>query len=50
MFIAFIFFIYTAVKTKNYALIAVGCGTSIALMPLFTRLSMINKEIKSRQK
>ncbi|MFV0165429.1 hypothetical protein OBK11_04130 [Empedobacter falsenii] len=50
MFLAFIFFIYTAIKTSNYAFIAIGCGTSVSLMPLIAKLSMINKEIKSRQK
>ncbi len=49
MLIVFIFLIYSAIKTKNYALIAVGCGTSIAFMPLMTRFSMINKEFKSRK-
>ena len=50
MFLAFIFFIYTAIETSNYAFIAIGCGTSIAFMPLLTRLSMLNKEFKSRKK
>lgn len=50
IFFAFIFFIYTAIKTSNYAFIAIGCATSIGLMPLIVKLSMINKEIKFRQK
>ncbi|WP_291091447.1 hypothetical protein [Empedobacter sp. UBA7494] len=50
MFLISIFLIYSAIKSKNYALIAFACGTSTTLMPLVIRLSMINKEIKSRQK
>lgn len=50
MFLAFIFFIYTAIKTSNYAFIAIGCGTSIAFISLLIRLSMLNKEFKSRKK
>jgi len=37
-------------KTSNYAFIAIGCATFGSLMPLIAKLSMINKEIKSRQK
>jgi len=47
---AFIFFIYTAIKISNYAFIAIGCATSISLMPLVAKLSVINKEIKLRKK
>jgi hypothetical protein len=49
MTLAFIFSLYTAIKTKNYALLAISGGTFITILPLTTRLSMINKEIKSRK-
>lgn len=50
IFMAFIFFIYTAIKISNYAFIAIGCATSISLMPLVAKLSVINKKIKLRKK
>jgi len=39
---------YTAIKTKNYALIAVASGCSITLLPAFVSITAIENEIKKR--
>jgi hypothetical protein len=41
--------IYLAVKSGNYALIAVGSGSLITLLPIMASLGTINKEIKKRE-
>lgn len=50
MLLAFIFLIYSAIISKNYALITIACGSFITLTPLVSKLSLIKKEIKSRNK
>lgn len=50
MLLAFIYLIYSAITSKNYALIAIACGTFVTLTPLVSKLSLIKKEIKSRNK
>ena len=47
--IACIILIAVAVKSKNYALIAVASGSFITLLPITTRLGQIDKEIKTRE-
>lgn len=42
--------IYFAIKSKNYALIAVAMGCSITLMPAFIEMASVNNEIKKRNK
>ena len=49
MIIACIILIAVAVKSKNYALIAVASGSFITLLPITTRLGQIDKEIKTRE-
>ena len=49
MIIACIILIAVAVKSKNYALIAVASGSFITLLPIMTRLGQIDKEIKTRE-
>jgi hypothetical protein len=49
MAIASILLIYLGMKTKNYALIAVAIGCSVAFLPMFASLGQINSEIKSRE-
>jgi Kef-type K+ transport system membrane component KefB len=41
---------YLAIKTKNYALMAVGMGSLITLLPVFVSVTEITKEIKRREK
>lgn len=41
--------VFAAVKSKNYALIAVACGSFITLLPMTTRLTQIDAEIKNRE-
>jgi hypothetical protein len=50
MFIIYVALFYFAIKSKNYALIAVGMGSLITLMPVFVSVGEINKEIKKREK
>lgn len=50
MVIIFAALIYFAIKSKNYALIAVAMGSSITLLPGFTSIAQINAELKKRQK
>lgn len=38
-----------AIKSGNYALIAVACGSFITLLPSFTYLSQLETEIKTRE-
>lgn len=49
MIIACIILIVVAIKSKNYALIAVASGSFITLLPIMTRLGQIDKEIKTRE-
>ena len=49
MIIACVILITVAVKSKNYALIAVASGSFITLLPIMTRLGQIEKEIKTRK-
>ncbi|CAM3962358.1 Redox-active disulfide protein 2 [Flavobacterium branchiophilum] len=49
MIIACVILIACAVKSKNYALIAVASGSFITLLPIMTRLGQIEKEIKNRE-
>ena len=49
MIIACVILITVAVKSKNYALIAVAIGSFITLLPIMTRLGQIEKEIKNRE-
>jgi hypothetical protein len=48
MGIAFIFIIYVAVKTKNYAFFSIVCGVSLTLLPAISQLKEIDKELKER--
>lgn len=48
MIIACAILVFVAIKSKNYALIAVACGCFITLLPMMTRLGEIEKEIKNR--
>ena len=48
MLIACGILVYFVIKSKNYALIGVGCGSFITLLPILARLGQIEKEIKSR--
>ncbi len=41
--------VFAAVKSKNYALIAVACGSFITLLPMTTRLGQVDAEIKNRE-
>ncbi len=41
---------YLAIKTKNYALIAVGTGSLMMQLPLFVSVNQISTEIKKRDK
>lgn len=41
--------VFLAIKSKNYALIAVASGSFITLMPLIASLSQVEKEIKNRE-
>lgn len=50
MFIVCATLFYLAIKSKNYALIAVGMGSMITLLPVFTSVGVINSEIKKREK
>jgi hypothetical protein len=43
-----IFLVYLAIKLKNYALIAVGIGSAITLLPGFAIIAEIDKELKKR--
>lgn len=49
MFMASIFLVYAGIKTKNYAFLAIAFGGSSSLFILFSQLSLLNKEIFSRQ-
>lgn len=49
MILCTIFLIYTAISTKNYAFIAISTGSFSFLIPIAIQISMINKEIKSRE-
>ncbi|GGE88815.1 hypothetical protein SAMN05443634_104186 [Chishuiella changwenlii] len=49
MFATSIFLVYTGIKTKNYALLAIAFGGSSSLFILFSQLSLLNKEIFSRE-
>ncbi len=42
--------IFGAIKSKNYALIAVACGSFVTLFPSINYLGQIEKEIKNREK
>lgn len=48
MFVAVATLIYLAISNKNYALIAVGMGSLISLLPSVIVLNQIETEIKSR--
>lgn len=48
MLIACVIMVVVAVKSQNYALIAVACGVFVTLMPLMASLNEVEKEIKSR--
>jgi hypothetical protein len=48
MTIAVATLIYLAIRNKNYALIAVGMGSIISLLPSVIVLKQIEDEIKSR--
>lgn len=48
MLIACFIIVAVAIKIKNYGLLA-ACGGLISLLPLSTRLSLIEKEIKNRE-
>ncbi len=50
MFIICATLFYFAIKSKNYALIAVGMGSMITLLPVFTSVGAISSEIKKRGK
>ncbi len=50
MFIICATLFYLAIKTKNYALIVVGMGSMITLLPVFTSVGAISSEIKKREK
>ena len=47
--LCFIFLIYTAISTKNYAFIAIATGIFSFFIPFVMQISMINKEIQSRE-
>lgn len=47
--IACFFLFYVAITSKNFALIAVGIGSLMTLMPSFISIGQINAEIKSRK-
>ncbi len=47
--LCFIFLIYTAISTKNYAFIAIATGTFSFLIPFVIQISIIDKEIQSRE-
>jgi hypothetical protein len=49
MIIACVILIAVAVKSKNYALIAVASSCFITLLPIMTRLQQIEKEIKNSE-
>ncbi|AZB29557.1 MULTISPECIES: hypothetical protein [Chryseobacterium] len=49
MIIACCILFYFAIKSKNFALIAVAFGCSMTLMPSFISIGQINSEIKSRK-
>lgn len=38
-----------AIKSKNYALVAVACGSFMTLLPTMARLGQIEKEIKIKE-
>jgi CDP-diglyceride synthetase len=48
MLVACLALVYLALKSNNYALIVIAICCSITLLPSFIALSLINKEIKSR--
>ena len=49
MLVACATLVFVAVKSKNYALIAVACGSFTTLLPVMARLGQIEKEIKNRE-
>jgi ethanolamine transporter EutH len=48
MGIAILFLIFTVIKTKNYAFLAIGIGASFGLLPGIIQLKNIDNEIKGR--
>jgi hypothetical protein len=48
MVIACLTLLYLAIKTKNYALIAVAMASSITMLPGFISIGAIDNEIKKR--
>lgn len=48
-FLATIFLAYSAIRTENYAFLAIGAGSFIFIIPLFIQLAQISKEIQSRE-
>lgn len=48
MGVAFIFLIFVAIKTKNYAFIGIVSGASFTLLPGIIQLKEINNELKER--
>jgi len=49
MFAISIFLVYVGIKSKNYALLAIAFSGSSSLFILFSQLSLLNKEIFSRE-
>jgi hypothetical protein len=49
MLIACGILVFLAVKSENFALIAVASGSFITLLPILIRLGQIEKEIKNRE-
>lgn len=49
LFLATIFLTYSAIRTENYAFLAIGSGSFVLIIPLFIQLSQLNQEIKSRE-
>lgn len=49
MFTISILLVYIGIKTKNYALLAIAFAGTSTLFILFSQLSLLNKEIYSRQ-
>ena len=49
LFFATIFLAYSAIRTENYAFLAIGSGSFIFIIPLFIQLSQLSKEIQSRE-
>lgn len=41
--------LFLAIKSGNYALIAVACGSALTYIPMWINLNLINKEIQSRK-